>query len=619
MFRLLAALMISGALATAAYADLLRTGGDRWAVLASTRDLDNAIGIANIYRHRFDDVRVAESANGWLAVIAGPVLIPQGAKAARQKLWSDGGLPEDLFLSNGRSFIRTAWSSPEAPAIQTWSYKGGQPLIFEAGGMEIEASSVAEGDVRYPTITLRKAGQVLSKEVLKGAELSADSMNSEVRIAWLDRSAVEPQIIFSSYWNGAHCCTVSKILTNNGASWRSVEGATLDGGGYQLEDVDGDGSVELLSVDNSFLYAFAPYVFSSAPVTIAKLDGTRLIDVRWNPDFRRYYRRELFGWEYRAKLDPELWRKNGFLGAWLALKSVLGEADQGWTVVLENYDRSSDWPLAVCDGPLVEGICPEEAKREVNFPEALREHLSRNGYLGPQTTTAKEASKPSEQESSSDDTTAAATAPKRVSSAGTGFFVSDQGHFVTNHHVIKDCRAIDARRPGQLRQPASIVAVDPTNDLALLRVETGKGAFAPVRVETRLGEAVAVFGYPLSHVLASGGNFTLGNVTALAGLGNDTRFIQISAPVQPGNSGGPLLDIYGNVIGVVTSKLDAVAALAATGDIPQNVNFALRGSSLYAFLLSYGISPAAASNETKLEAPDLAERATAFSVAVTCE
>ena len=86
MFRLLVMAMVSAALATAACADLLQTGGTRWVVLASTRDLDNAIGIASLYKRRFDDVRVAESSNGWLAVIAGPVSITRGAKAARAEL-----------------------------------------------------------------------------------------------------------------------------------------------------------------------------------------------------------------------------------------------------------------------------------------------------------------------------------------------------------------------------------------------------------------------------------------------------------------------------------------------------------------------------------------------------
>ena len=74
------------------------------------------------------------------------------------------------------------------------------------------------------------------------------------------------------------------------------------------------------------------------------------------------------------------------------------------------------------------------------------------------------------------------------------------------------------------------------------------------------------FGYPLSQVLATSGNFTTGIVTALAGIGDDSRFYQISAPVQPGNSGGPLLDENGNLIGVVSSKLDFLAEIKNAGD-----------------------------------------------------
>src|ERR1700730_17779896 len=84
-------------------------------------------------------------------------------------------------------------------------------------------------------------------------------------------------------------------------------------------------------------------------------------------------------------------------------------------------------------------------------------------------------------------------------------------------------------------------------------VEAHPTTFASLRSGVHLGERVALFGFPLAGLLATSGNFTLGNVTAVAGLGDDTRIIQISASVQPGNSGGPLLDYSGNVVGVVES------------------------------------------------------------------
>jgi serine protease Do len=102
-------------------------------------------------------------------------------------------------------------------------------------------------------------------------------------------------------------------------------------------------------------------------------------------------------------------------------------------------------------------------------------------------------------------------------------------------------------------------AHDAANDLALIKIEMHPTVFASLRSGIRLREGVAAFGFPLAGLLATSGNFTLGNVTAVAGLGDDTRILQISASVQPGNSGGPLLDYSGNVVGVVEGKLNAIA------------------------------------------------------------
>src|SRR6516164_2463105 len=93
-----------------------------------------------------------------------------------------------------------------------------------------------------------------------------------------------------------------------------------------------------------------------------------------------------------------------------------------------------------------------------------------------------------------------------------------------------------------------------------------------------------------SPLLASTANLSVGNVSALAGLGDDSRYLQISAPVQPGNSGGPLLDASGHLIGIVTSKLNAARVARFTGDIPENVNFALKAEVARIFLDSKGIA-----------------------------
>jgi hypothetical protein len=127
-----------------------------------------------------------------------------------------------------------------------------------------------------------------------------------------------------------------------------------------------------------------------------------------------------------------------------------------------------------------------------------------------------------------------------------------------------------------------------------------------------------VLGYPLSGLLASTANLSVGNVSALAGLGDDSRYLQISAPVQPGNSGGPLLDASGHLIGIVTSKLNAARVARITGDIPQNVNFALKAEVARSFLDSKGIAYRMERSELQLAPADVGDNASPFTVHIEC-
>lgn len=284
--------------------------------------------------------------------------------------------------------------------------------------------------------------------------------------------------------------------------------------------------------------------------------------------------------------------------------------------------------MTVCSVASSGGQCPKGLERQVDFPTALRQHLEANGYIPsrtrpPPVSAAPAPAAPRVAALSPAQPAPASPAPEptpeRRGSTGTGFFASPSGHVVTNAHVVEDCRVARVRTAGGTPTPARIVARDAANDLAMIETDLRPARVATIRPAARLGESVAVFGFPLSRVLASSGNFTLGNITALAGIGDDTRFLQISAPVQPGNSGGPLLDESGNVIGGVTSKLNALRTVAATGDIPQNVNFAIRASALAASLESRRIAAQGVSRTTKLSPPDLAEEANAMSVQVICE
>ena len=211
--------------------------------------------------------------------------------------------------------------------------------------------------------------------------------------------------------------------------------------------------------------------------------------------------------------------------------------------------------------------------------------------------------------------------PEDKISTGSGFFVDGQGRFITNNHVIETCKNVVVKTPdGQIRK-ASVKASDAANDMALVQVTGAEGhKFAPLRLGARLGEGIATFGYPHLDMLANTGNFTLGNVTALAGVNDDSRFYQISAPVQSGNSGGPVMDNFGNVAGVVQSKLNVLKVAIASGDFPQNINFAIKGAILASFLESNGvtITPGSITGQ-KLDPADLADAAKAVSGLVACQ
>jgi TPR repeat protein len=167
---------------------------------------------------------------------------------------------------------------------------------------------------------------------------------------------------------------------------------------------------------------------------------------------------------------------------------------------------------------------------------------------------------------------------------GTSFVVGKTGHAVTNQHVTSGCTELRIQGRDGL---AKLITEDLVNDLTLVQIPgavTDTAAIAAEPTKLRQGEDIVVFGFPLNSVLSSGGNLTPGVVSAMTGLGNNTNQIQITAPIQPGSSGSPVLNKKGEVVGVVSMKLSDSKMAKATGSIGQNVNFAVSGQTLKTFL-----------------------------------
>ncbi len=212
--------------------------------------------------------------------------------------------------------------------------------------------------------------------------------------------------------------------------------------------------------------------------------------------------------------------------------------------------------------------------------------------------------------------------PQARLATGSGFVVA-AGRVMTNHHVVDGCDRLMVRLPdGRMLAAVPPAQVDRNLDLALLNVPglPGPGLAFRSGPAIRRGEGVVAYGFPLSGLLSSDAKLTRGEINGLAGLRDNPNVFQISAEVQPGNSGGPLLDMQGNVVGVVVAKLNAQSVARRTGDIAQNVNFAVKGELAAEFLRRAGQPPRmAASTGPERSAADVGEVADAATVFIRCE
>ena len=220
---------------------------------------------------------------------------------------------------------------------------------------------------------------------------------------------------------------------------------------------------------------------------------------------------------------------------------------------------------------------------------------------------------------SEDPRTGLTEASRQRITMGSGFVVNRAGNVVTNRHAVDGCREIEVLSNGK-PLPATLVAVDRTADLAVLQIPWHLADMAAFRSGSPLrpGETVAVIGYPLQGVLSSQPSITTGTVSAMAGPHNDRQLIQISAPVQPGNSGGPLVDQSGAVIGVVVGKLEALPTAAMAAERPENVNFAVNADLVRKMLDRNAIQYDTAPENRTLSTPDIAEQSFKFTVIVHC-
>jgi S1-C subfamily serine protease len=164
-----------------------------------------------------------------------------------------------------------------------------------------------------------------------------------------------------------------------------------------------------------------------------------------------------------------------------------------------------------------------------------------------------------------------------IVTSGTGWF-SESGYFITNHHVVEGAKVIKVQYRGK-EYPAELVLKDEQNDIALLSITDACSmppAFKFSQGKPQLGQVVFTVGFPQTGILGKSAKYASGEISSLRGIQDDPRFIQTSLPVHGGNSGGPLVNDKGEVVGMVTAKIDTMAFLEKTGDVAQNISYAIK-------------------------------------------
>ena len=229
--------------------------------------------------------------------------------------------------------------------------------------------------------------------------------------------------------------------------------------------------------------------------------------------------------------------------------------------------------------------------------------------------------------------------PAGSGSSGTAFFVSISGHLVTNKHVVRDCKNVTVGDDANRQVGANVLETDRRNDLALLKISSTTKASAETKSlirklglsvaplssscllrseDVELGERILVAGFPYGELFSNTIKVTGGMVSAIRGIGDDSGQFQMDAAVQPGNSGGPIYDANGNIVGVVVAQLNKMKVAQTTGSMPENVNFGIKASTVRQFFTSSGLPTKWSSRSISMTTRELARIAKNQTVMVVC-
>jgi hypothetical protein len=206
----------------------------------------------------------------------------------------------------------------------------------------------------------------------------------------------------------------------------------------------------------------------------------------------------------------------------------------------------------------------------------------------------------------------------RLIRSGSGFFISQEGHFVSNYHVIKGCEQVYLERASNSLL-GKVIATDKANDLVLMKVDASPEYFLPISFkDPELLQEIYVAGFPFGQVLGGSVKVTKGIVSSTKGLGDDDSTVQIDAALQPGNSGGPIVSEDGLVVGVAVAKLDFQEILKQFNTIPEDTNFGVKVSRVRALIEKSGLRIDSAVGSQLKQPENLSEKIVKGTVMISC-
>lgn len=519
-------------------------------VVASRQTIDDARAwiIANRWE---DEARVYASRNGWYAVSVA-VVDTSVAPAVLERGKSNGVLPSDAYCSTGKSYLREVeWTADQE------RYSRPPPSSLWA---DFDARPFSLAEKRYLQAALALEGYYTG--LIDGAwgRGSQDALERFTR-AEFDR---EPSNVDAAY------------LLNT-----TVDSFADDG--WQEQEVSYLAISVLLPMEKMRITEkvglWEQWSHSEKDVRVTFNDLTELDLVNVHRDHAN--RSDRTGEPYTVR-QPDRW-VTSVKNNWGTIYIRSDLIDGTWSTVAVYAANEHRAELGLISSGIKVGrpssIVPESDGLLVSYASELAAAIADDEASKQRTEGSSRVgvSQPP-QDDRRDET--------QANSSGTGFFVNSEGAMLTNAHVVDGCRAVTVDG-----QPADIVTVSQAFDLAVVKPRNVEDILPLyfARTEVGLNADITIAGYPL-HGLLGGLNVSRGSISAMKGLGGDETSVQISAPVQPGNSGGPVIDRSGNIVGVVVSKLDVMLLADATGDIAQNVNFAIRGSMAKIFLQTNGIS-----------------------------